>query len=259
MLQGKSLLVTGVVTEDSIATATVRAALELGARVRVTAFPRELDAATQVVRAISSDVVVDPLDLTDGNGVQDWVREREKESWQLDGALHAVAFAPRSALHGEFIDAASEDVELAFRTSVWSYAVLARAVEQLMPSSGASLVGLDFDAGGRAWPVYNWMGTCKAALREASRYVARDLGARGLRSNLVAAGPLLTRAARGIPRFETLTTAWERTSPIAWDPCDASPVAETVCFLLSDHARSITGEVIHVDGGFHAMATARDT
>jgi enoyl-[acyl-carrier protein] reductase I len=128
-----------------------------------------------------------------------------------------------------------------------------------MGPGGASLVGLDFDAGGRAWPVYNWMGACKAALRETSRYLARDHGAQGLRSNLVAAGPLATRAALGIPNFERLTDAWERTAPLAWDACDAAPVADTVCFLLSEFARAITGEIIHVDGGFNAMATERGT
>jgi enoyl-[acyl-carrier protein] reductase I len=257
MLKGKSILITGVATEDSIATATVVAALELGARVRATAFPRDLEAAREVVRAISPDVVVDPLDFTDATGVTAWVDDRSAEGWQMDGALHAIAFAPRGALEGDFIEVAHEDTELAFRTSVWTYAVLARCATALMSPHGTSLVGLDFDAGGRAWPVYNWMGACKAALRETSRYVARDLGPRGGRSNLVAAGPLLTRAASGIPRFEVLTDAWASTAPLEWDPKDAAPVAETVCFLLSDHARAISGEILHVDGGFNAMATAR--
>ena len=257
MLSGKSILITGVATEDSIATATVRAALEMGAQVRATAFPRDLEAARDVIRGISGEVAVDPLDLTDEAGVATWIAERSADGWRMDGALHAIAFAPRGALEGSFIDVSHEDAELAFRSSVWTYAVLARCAHALMAPQGASLVGLDFDAGGRAWPIYNWMGACKAALREASRYVARDLGAQGVRSNLVAAGPLLTRAASGIPRFEVLTDAWESTAPLKWVPTDAAPVAETVCFLLSDHARAITGEVIHVDGGFNAMATAQ--
>ena len=122
---------------------------------------------------------------------------------------------------------------------------------------GGSLVGLDFDAGDRAWPIYNWMGVCKAALRSVSKYVARDLGAAGIRSNLVAAGPLSTRAALGIPNFSLLTEAWDTTSPLAWSSTDASPVADVVCFLLSDFARAITGELLHVDGGYHAMARTR--
>ncbi len=257
MLKGKSILITGVATEDSIATATVRAALELGATVRATAFPRDAEAAREVIAAIDGSVEVDALDLTDPEAVAHWTTTRAEEGWHVDGALHAVAFAPKAALEGDFMSVPHGDVELAFRTSVWTYAVLARSMRQLMPQKGASLVGLDFDAGGRAWPVYNWMGTCKAALREASRYVARDGGPIGLRSNLVAAGPLLTRAASGIPRFDVLTSAWERTAPLEWDANDASPVAETVCFLLSDHARAISGEVLHVDGGFNAMATAK--
>ena len=256
MLTGKSVLITGVATEDSIATATVRAALDLGAEVRVTAFPRDLDAARAVVEGLSSKVIIDPLDLTDESAVTAWVADRSAEGWRMDGALHAIAFAPRAALEGDFMEVGHNEVELAFRTSVWTYAVLARCARSLMGPAGTSLVGLDFDAGGRAWPVYNWMGACKAGLREASRYVARDLGPQGGRSNLVAAGPLLTRAASGIPRFDVLTSAWESTAPLTWAADDAAPVAEAVCFLLSDHARAITGEVLHVDGGFNAMATA---
>jgi len=256
MLKDKAIVVTGVATADSIATATVRAALELGARVRVTAFPRDLDAARDVVGDLDRGVEVDPLDLTDLEGVSAWTAQLAAQGWRMDGALHAIAFAPRAALDGDFIGAEAREVEAAFRTSVWTYAVLGRCALALAGGSGVSMVGLDFDAGGRAWPIYNWMGACKAALREASRYMARDLGPMGVRSNLVAAGPLHTRAASGIPRFEVLTTAWERTAPLAWDAHDAAPVAETVCFLLSDHARAITGEVLHVDAGFNAMAMA---
>ena len=257
MLQGKSILITGVATDDSIATATLRAALAAGARVWATAPPRDLAAAQAVVSGIDPSVVVDRLDFTDSDAVAEWIAARASEGVRLDGALHAIAFAPRSALHGNFLDAAESDVSQALRTSVWTYAVLARVLSALIGDTGASLVGLDFDAGGRAWPVYNWMGVCKAALRESSRYVARDLGVHGVRSNLIAAGPLLTRAAKGIPRFELLTQAWETTSPLIWDPTDATPVADVACFLLSDLSRAITGEVIHVDGGFNAMATPR--
>ena len=256
MLYGKSILITGVATEDSIATASLRTALELGATVRATAYPRDLDMARDVISGISDEVAVDALDFTDGAAVDRWLAERREDGLVLDAALHAMAFAPRPALEGAFVEVGSDEVEVAFRTSVWTYAVLARCLRDLMPSSGGSLVGLDFDAGGRAWPIYNWMGACKAALREASRYVARDLGPMGLRSNLVAAGPLLTRAARGIPRFDLLTDAWEQTAPLEWDPTDATPVADVVCFLLSDRSRAITGELIHVDGGFNAMATS---
>ena len=146
-------------------------------------------------------------------------------------------------------------MNLAFQTSVFSYASLARALCELAPEEGASLVGLDFDAAG-AWPVYNWMGVCKAALESVNRYLARDLGARSIRANLVAAGPLHTRAAGGIPGFDSLLSAWERGAPISWDAGDPTPTADAVCFLLSDLARAVTGEILHVDGGYHAMAAA---
>lgn len=256
MLSRKTVVITGIVTPDSIATATLSAALHHGASVIATAFPRDLDAARAVVDAIDPSVRVVPLDLTDRPAVDRFAAELRGAGTVVDGALHAVAFAPRGALSGSYTGVDSGDVEVAFRSSVWTYAVLAHALTPLM-TRGGSLVGLDFDAGGRAWPVYNWMGACKAALREASRYIARDGGALGIRSNLVAAGPLLTRAASGIADFDTLTSAFEATTPLRWDPTDAQPVADAVCFLLSDLARAITGEVLHVDGGFNAMATAR--
>jgi enoyl-[acyl-carrier protein] reductase I len=164
-----------------------------------------------------------------------------------------VAFAPRDALAGDFVSAGPEAVQRAFATSTYSYASLAGLVRDLAPAEGGSVVGLDFDGGG-AWPVYNWMGVCKTALQSVSRYVARDLGPRRIRSNLVAAGPLHTRAAGGIPDFDLLTGAWERRAPLSWNPRDAYPVADAVCFLLSDMGRAITGEILHVDGGYHAMA-----
>ncbi|MFM7223949.1 MAG: SDR family oxidoreductase, partial [Actinomycetota bacterium] len=157
----------------------------------------------------------------------------------------------------DFIEADPADIELAFRTSAWTLASLTGLVRDLAPASGASVVGLDFDANGGAWPVYTWMGVCKAALRSAATYLARDLGAVGIRINLIAAGPLSTRAANGIPNFDRLLDAWERTSPIPWSPTDPTPVADTACFLLSHYARAITGEVVHVDGGYHAMAGPR--
>ncbi len=193
------------------------------------------------------------LDATDESHVLRLGDDLAERWGHLDGALHAVAFAPRPALAGAFLDADVASAQQAFTTSTYSYAALARLLDRLAPVGGGSLVGLDFDAAG-AWPVYNWMGVCKAALESVSRYVARDLGARGIRSNLIAAGPLHTRAAGGIPEFERLTDAWDARSPLPWDPTDPTPVADAACFLLSDLARAITGEILHVDGGYHAMA-----
>lgn len=257
LLDGKRILVTGVATADSIAYATAERALALGAQVVMTALPRVHDRATELAAALDPSIEVLPLDLTDAPATEAAIVALRAAAGPLDGALHAVAFAPPEALAGEMCDARSDAVELAFRTSTWTFASVARLLDALAAPGGASLVGLDFDADDRAWPVYNWMGVCKAALRSMGRYLARDLGPRRIRVNLVAAGPLHTRAAGGIPGFEQLLRAWDTTAPLPWSPADPAPVADTVCFLLSDLARAITGEVIHVDGGFHAMATVR--
>jgi enoyl ACP reductase len=172
----------------------------------------------------------------------------------VDGVLHAIAFAPEDALGGRFLSTPPESAITAFQTSAFSFKALAVALADLYPEEGASVVGMDFDAS-VAWPVYDWMGVAKAALEATSRYLARDLGPRRVRVNLVSAGPLGTIAARGIPGFAQLANAWEKQAPLGWDTDDAAPVAGTVCFLLSDLARAITAEIIHVDGGFHAMGT----
>ena len=256
MLHGKRLLVSGVATRDSIAAAVVERSLRAGAEVVVAAYPKDVPAAQEVLSALlepTEVVAVDATSESDLTALEDDLRHR----WgRLDGALHAIAFAPRSAL-SSVMDASAGDVESAMRTSVWSYAAFGRMLRRLAPPSGASLVGLDFDSA-RAWPVYNWMGPCKAALRSLNGYLARDLGGLGVRANLVAAGPLRTRAASGIPGFEVLVDRWDRQAPLAWDLADGSAVADAACFLLSDLARAITGEVLHVDGGMHAMATYLD-
>ena len=253
MLSGKRLLVSGVATSDSIAAVVVERSLRAGAEVLVTAYPRDASAAQEALSAVPGLPAVVALDAT-SEGDLSALEEELRHRWgRLDGALHAIAFAPRAALTS-VMDAPAGDVDLAMRTSVWTYAAFGRLLRRLAPPSGASLVGLDFDSA-RAWPVYNWMGPCKAALRSLNGYLARDLGAIGVRANLVAAGPLRTRAASGIPDFEVLVESWNRQAPLPWDPTDASSVADTICFLLSDLARAITGEVLHADGGVHAMAT----
>jgi len=253
LLDGKRLLITGVVTPDSIAYATAAAARRQGAMIVLTSFERDRERASETAALLGDDVDVLDLDVTEPDHFRR-VTDQLRERWGgLDGALHAVAFAPRPALAGSFVDVDPAATQHAFNVSAHSYASLASVLAQLAPTSGGSLVGLDFDASA-AWPVYNWMGVCKAALEAVSRYVARDLGRAGIRSNLVAGGPLHTRAANGIPDFETLTSAWTGGSPMRWDPHDATPVADAVCFLLSDLARGITGEILHVDGGYHAMA-----
>ena len=253
LLSGKHLLVTGVVTTDSIAYLVARRSIEEGAEVILTSFDRDRDRTLEAASQLPGTVEVLELDVTDDGHFERLGHELGERCDHLDGALHAVAFAPRPALAGDFLDADLDAVQRAFATSTYSYAALSRLLSRAAPDRGGSIVGLDFDASG-AWPVYNWMGVCKAALESVNRYVARDLGPRGIRSNLVAAGPLHTRAAGGIPEFGRLTDAWEARSPMPWDPFDAGPVADTVCFLLSDLGRGVTGEIVHVDGGYHAMA-----
>lgn len=257
MLKGKTILITGVATPHSIAAATAARCLEHGAEVALTAFPRDLDAATAVAASLDAPVTVHPLDLTDPEQLTTVADQLSEHYGQVDGVLHAVAYAPRPALTGPLTETDPRDVELAFRTSTWTLATAARLLTRLAPQTGASLVALDFDADGRAWPVYNWMGVCKTALGATARYLARDLGPDQIRINLVAAGPLHTRAADAIPGFDRLLHAWTTTAPLPWNPHDPAPVADTVCFLLSDLARSITGETIHVDAGYHAMAAPR--
>lgn len=255
ILAGKRLLISGVVDDRSIAFAVAERARAAGAELVLTARPEDRERAEQAASLLPGDPpeVLD-LEATSAPG-HDELAEQIGSRWgRLDGALHAIAFAPRDALGGPFTDARPEGLSLAFQTSAVSFAHMARLLARLAPADGgASLVGLDFDAG-RAWPVYNWMGVCKAALESATRYLARDLGPDLIRVNLVAAGPLKTRAAGGIADFEVLLEAWERGAPLPWDPEDARPVADPVLFLLSDLARAITGQILHVDGGYSSMA-----
>jgi enoyl-[acyl-carrier protein] reductase I len=253
ILAGKRILVTGIVTTDSIAFATASVALASGAELVASALGRDLERARDAIDELPGDVALIEADLTEPGDVARLTDDLRDRWGRLDGALHAVAFAPREALAGEFLAAGADAVSRAFLTSTHTYASLAGVLAELAPERGGSIVGLDFDAAG-AWPVYNWMGVCKAGLEAASRYVARDLGPRRIRSNLVAAGPIHTRAAGGIPSFEQLTDAWEQVAPMAWDAKDAAPVADATCFLLSDLSRMVTGEILHVDGGYHAMA-----
>ncbi len=203
---------------------------------------------------MSADVL--ELDVNRPEDLEAVAADLRKRWGGLDGVLHAIAFAPEDAIGGNFLTAPAESALEAFRTSAFSLKALAGALAPLM-SSGGSVVGLDFDAS-VAWPIYDWMGVAKAALESVSRYLARDLGPSGIRVNLVSAGPLATVAARGIPGFERLSTLWPRQAPLGWDVEDPGPVAAAICFLLSDYSRAITGEILHVDGGFHAVGAPGD-
>jgi enoyl ACP reductase len=254
MLADKKLLITGVITRDSIAWEVARQAQEAGAEVVLTGFGRAKRMTERAATKLPQPVDVLDLDVNDPEHLQA-VADDLKQRWgRVDGILHAIAFAPEDALGGRFLDTPPESAATAFQTSAYSLKALSVAMLPLMENGGA-IVGMDFD-GSVAWPVYDWMGVSKAALEAVSRYLARDLGPKGVRVNLVSAGPLGTLAARGIPGFEQLAGAWQRQAPLGWDTEDTGPVAGAVLFLLSDLARAITGEILHVDGGFHAMGTA---
>jgi enoyl ACP reductase len=254
LLTGKRLLITGVMTKDSIAYAVADEAQRAGADVVLTSFGRAMRLTKRAAKHLPT--VPDILEL-DINRPDDLCALPSSLPWDtVDGVLHAIAYAPPEAIGGRFLDTPSSSALTAFETSAFSLKALAAALAPVF-SPRASVVGLDFDAS-VAWPAYDWMGVSKAALESVSRYLARDLGPQGVRVNLVAAGPLRTAAASGIAGFSDLVDMWAAGAPLGWDPDDAGPVARTVCFMFSDWSDGITGEIVHVDGGFHAMGSAGD-
>jgi enoyl ACP reductase len=260
MLAGKRILITGVATRDSIAYAAAEQAQQAGAEVILTSFGRMRRLTERAARRLPATPEVLELDVRSGEDLERLTGDLRERWGGIDGALHAIAFAPEDAIGGGFLATPPASASQAFETSAFSYKSLAQALLPLFDANdapGGSLVALDFDAS-VAWPAYDWMGVSKAALEAVGRYLARDLGPRGVRVNLVSAGPLETVAAGGIPGFERLAGAWRGQAPLGWDTRDASPVGAAICFLLSDLSRAITGEILHVDGGFHAMGTALD-
>jgi meromycolic acid enoyl-[acyl-carrier-protein] reductase len=251
ILAGKRLLITGVITKDSIAFHAAEQAQREGAEVLLTSFGRVRRMTERAAQRLPEPVDVLELDINSTDDL-DALGASLGERWgRVDGALHAIAFAPEDALGGRFMTAPADSAMQAFKTSAFSLKALGATLAPLMPR-GSSIVGLDFDAS-VAWPVYDWMGVAKAALESVSRYLARDLGPQGIRVNLVSAGPLGTVAARGIPGFEQLAELWQAQAPLGWDIENPLPVARTICWLLSDYAEAISGEIVHVDGGFHAV------
>jgi enoyl ACP reductase len=251
LLTGKRLLITGVITKDSMAFHVAQRAQAEGAEVLLTSFGRVRRMTERAAQRLETPVDVLELEVNKPDDIAALVTELESRWGRVDGILHAIAFAPEDALGGKFLTTPAESAIAAFQTSAFSLKAIAAAVAPLMPS-GSSVVGLDFDAS-VAWPIYDWMGVAKAALESVSRYLARDLGVKGIRVNLISAGPLGTVAARGIPGFEQLASLWQQQSPLGWDIEDPGIIAGPVCFLLSDLSRGISGEIIHVDGGFHAV------
>ncbi len=253
LLDGKRILVTGVLTEASLAFAVARLAEEQGAEIVLTSFGRPMNLTRRSARRLPDPPDVLELDVTNPEHLVRLRDDLDGRWGGLDGVIHAIGFAPEACLGGDIMRAQWDDVATALHVSAYSLKALAEMALPLMQKVGrGSIVGLDFDAR-QAWPSYDWMGVAKAALESCARYLARDLGSEKIRVNLVAAGPQRTVAARGIPGFDAFETAWASRAPLGWDVGDPEPVAKACVALLSDWFPATTGEILHVDGGYHAM------
>ena len=249
LLDGKTLLVTGVLTDASIAFHVARLAQQEGAEVILTSFGRQMKITTAIARRLPKPAALVELDVTSAEDLDALAGRVREHTDALHGVVHSIGFAPKGAF--DFMNATWEDVSTALQVSAYSLKALAVAVRPLL-RPGSAVVGLTFDAR-YAWPVYDWMGVAKAAFESTARYLARELGKDGVRVNLVAAGPIRTTAAKSIPGFEAFEAVWPEKAPLGWDITDPEPTARTCAALLSDWFPATTGEIVHVDGGFHAM------
>jgi len=251
LLEGKKLLITGVLTDSSIAFHAARLAQQEGAEVVLSSFGRQMRLTQAFSRRLPVEAPVVELDVTNGDDLAALADRVREHTDVLDGVVHSIGFAPQTVMGGNFLAGEWPDVATALEVSAYSLKSLAVAAKPLM-TSGGSIVGLTFDAR-YAWPVYDWMGVAKAAFEATNRYLARDLGPDGIRCNLVSAGPLRTTAAKSIPGFATMEDAWPQRAPLGWDQTNPEPAARAVAALLSDWFPATTGEIVHVDGGVHAM------
>ena len=255
LLDGKKLLITGVLTDDSIAFSIARVAQEAGAEVLLTGVGRGMSLTQRVAKRLP--VTPDVLEMDVNNPEQiDAVSAEVMRRWgRLDGVVHAIGFMPADGLGGNFLNTPWQSVAFGFQTSAYSLKALSAGLMEPMKAAGsASVVSLTFD-GRFAWPIYDWMGVAKAGLEATARYLARDLGEFGIRVNTVSAGPIRTMAGKSIPGFDQIADTWLKRAPLGWSMTDATAVGQMVCFLLSDWATMTSGELIHVDGGYHAMGT----
>ncbi|QDB79072.1 enoyl-ACP reductase FabI [Georgenia wutianyii] len=251
LLDGKTLLVTGVLKDNSIAFHVARLAQEEGATVILTSFGRQLRLTQVTARRLPVEAPVVELDVTSSEDLAALAERVREHTDHLDGVVHSIGFAPQSVMGGNFLAGEWADVATAMEVSAFSLKSLAVATQPLL-TRGAGIVGLTFDAS-FAWPVYDWMGVAKAAFESTARYLARDLGPEGIRVNLVSAGPIRTTAATSIPGFEQMESVWAERAPLGWDVKDAEPTARAVVALCSDWFPATTAEIVHVDGGVHAM------
>jgi enoyl-[acyl-carrier protein] reductase I len=255
LLDGKKLLITGVLTDDSIAFSVAKVAQEAGAEILLTGVGRGLRLTERVARRLPTTPDVLELDVNNPEHVEAVSAEVMRRWGKADGVVHAIGFMPDDALGGNFLSTPWESVAFGFQTSAFSLKALAVGLlEPMKAAVAASVVTLTFD-GRFAWPIYDWMGVAKAGLEAVTRYLARDLGEHGIRVNAVSAGPIKTMAGKSIPGFDEISDTWAKRAPLGWEMTDATAVGQMCCFLLSDWAAMTTGEMIHVDGGYHAMGT----
>jgi enoyl ACP reductase len=253
LLTGKRIVVTGVLTDQSLAFGVADLAQQEGAEIVLTGAGRGLSLTRRIAKRLEGSPDVLELDVTSPEQIAAAAEELTKRWGSVDGVLHSIGFAPASCMGGGFLDAPWEDVSTALHVSTFSLKALAAGLLPLFRAAGGgSVVGLDFDAT-KAWPSYDWMGVAKAGLESTARYLARELGPDHIRVNLVAAGPMRTMAAKSIPGFSAFEDAWAERAPLGWDITDSSSVAKACVALLSDWFPMTTGEMVHVDGGFHAM------
>ena len=251
LLDGKKIVVTGVLMESSLAFRVAQLAQREGATVVLTGAGRGLSLTQRTARKLDSAVEVFEFDVTVAEHVES-AREQVRGSLgSVDGVVHSIGFAPEICLGDDFMAPQWSDVSIAMQISAYSLKTLAESFLPLMPS-GSAIVGMDFD-NTVAWPAYNWMGVAKSALESTSRYLAKELGPKGIRCNLVASGPIRTMAAKSIPGFKKFEDVWDDRAPLGWDVNNSEPVARTTIAMLSDWFPATTGEIIHVDGGYHAM------
>jgi meromycolic acid enoyl-[acyl-carrier-protein] reductase len=256
LLDGKKLLITGVLTDDSIAFAVAKVAQEAGAEILLTNVGKGVRLTEKVAKKLPTQPDVMQMDVNDPDDVAAVAEELTSRWGRVDGVLHGIAFAPQDALGGNFLTAPWESVATAFQTSAYSLKALTTGLLEPLKvagaDGGASVVSLTFDAR-FAWPIYDWMGVAKAGLEAVTRYLARDLGEFNIRVNTVSAGPIRTMAGKSIPGFDAISGVWGQRAPLAWSLTDATPVGRMCAFLLSPWASMTTGEMIHVDGGYHAL------